>query len=108
MGLNKKDLTRLIGKLFTVIKPAGVNHIEFNLEPTDGYDMEYYMSVTYVVPNDSEFLRIVNMRNSDFIRNQWNQEIKKTIEDYFDVKIIISNSSIKSEFFYKNQKNIRI
>ena len=80
MSMNQKQLEKLIDKMINVIKPNGVSEMGFNLKPMETYKDEYYMMVTYVVPDGSEFLRGDNMRKSDFYRGQWNREIKNTIK----------------------------
>jgi hypothetical protein len=104
MRMRQEILDKLINKMIKHIKPNGVSELIYTLEPTDDTGEEYYMMVTYVVPDDSEFLPKFNMRNSDFNRKSWNTEITKTIKDYFDIRVIISNSSIQSESYYKRQK----
>jgi hypothetical protein len=103
MKPNQKQLEKLINKLVNVIKPNGVLDIEFYLEPID--DNEYYMNVTYVVPDGSEYLRANNMRNSDYVRVMWNRELSSTILNYFDVKVMISSSSIRSKSYNERLKH---
>lgn len=100
--MNQKQLEKMIGKMMNIIKPNHVSNMEFVLEPLD--DNEYYMRVTYIVPDGSEFLRRDNMRKSDSYRDQWNHEIRNTIKNYFDVKVIISSSSITSESYHERLK----
>jgi len=103
MNLNLEQLEKLIKKLTNVIKPKGVSDIEFELKLIDGN--EYYMSISYILPDDSEFLRSNNMRNSDMIRREWNNEMKKTIKNYFDVDVIITRSGISTESYYNRLKD---
>lgn len=105
MKMNQRQLEKMIGKMINVIKPNGVSFMEFKLDPLDIHGNEYYMDVEYVVPDDSEFLRSFNMRNSDMIRRQWNEEISKTISNYFDVEVIIGSSGVSSESYYKRLKD---
>ncbi len=102
--MNQKQLEKMIGKMMNVIKPNGVSDMDFNLQPLEIYENEYYMNVTYVVPDGSEFLRGDNMKKSDAYRSQWNHEIKNTIKNYFNVDVIINNSGIQSESYYNRQK----
>jgi hypothetical protein len=102
--MKQETLERLINKMIKHIKPNGVSELIYELRPADNTGDEYYMGVTYVVPDDSEYLRSSNMRNSDFNRKSWNTEITKTIKDYFDVRVIINDSSIQSESYYSRQK----
>jgi hypothetical protein len=103
MNLNLGQLEKLIKKLTNVIKPKGVSDIEFELESIDGN--EYYMSIGYILPDDSEFLRSKNMRNSDMIRREWNNEMKKAIKNYFDADVIITSSRISAESYYNRLKD---
>jgi hypothetical protein len=64
------------------------------------------MNITYIVPDDSEYLRSSNMRFSDNTRINWNYEIKKSIKGYFNVDVIINSTGIKSESYYNKQKEI--
>jgi hypothetical protein len=103
MNLNLEQLEKLIKKLTNVIKPKGVSDIEFELKLIDGN--KYYMGISYILPDDSEFLRSNNMRNSDMIRREWNNEMKKTIKNYFDVDVIITRSGISAESYYNRLKD---
>jgi len=102
MSMNQKQLEKMIGKMINIIKPNGVSGMEFNLEPID--DNEYYMNVTYVVPDGSEFLKRDNTNKTDVYRDQWNREIKNTIKNYFNVDVIINSSSITSESYHNRLK----
>ncbi len=96
-------LKKLISKLFQVTKPQGVTDIKFNLdpfgkEPTD----TYYMGITYIVPDDSPFLK----KNTVEDRMSWNEEIRKTIKGYFNTKIIINSTGICQQSYYNNNKHL--
>lgn len=106
MILTQIQLEKLISKLFSVIKPKGVIDIDFNVEPLEINDDEYYLSITYVVPDDSEFLRSHSTRDSDRYRLLWNKHLVNTIESYFNTKVFVINSSIISKSFYNRMKNI--
>lgn len=110
MDDNVQKYSKLIKRLLKVMKPNGVSEIEFTLEPLSIRDdeKEFYMSVTYVVPDDSEFLvRARDMRASimNDPRRQWSSELKKTIQDYFDIKVLINSSGIRSESYHNKLKN---
>lgn len=94
---------QLISKMIEVIKPNGVSNIRFNLQPLE--DNEFYMNITYIVPDDSEYLRSYNMRNSDDIRIRWNYEIKNSIKNYFNIRVIINSTSISSQSYYNEHGN---
>jgi hypothetical protein len=102
--MNQKQLEKMIGKMMNIIKPNGVSDMDFNLRPLETYENEYYMNVTYIVPDGSEFLKRDNMRKTDKYRDLWNHEIKNTIKNYFNVNVIISSSSINSESYHNRQK----
>jgi hypothetical protein len=105
MKMNQRQLEKMIGKMINVIKPNGVSFIEFKLDPLDIHGNEYYMDVEYVVPDDSEFLKINPFEVSKPSRYYWNNQIIKTIKTYFDVNVIINNSSIISESYYNRLKD---
>ena len=109
--MSEEKLTKLIKKMTNVIKPNGVLGITFRLEPLGIRDDEYYMNITYIVPDDSEYLRPHNkftaMRNSEgLIRIRWNNEITTAIKNYFNTDVIINSSNISSESYYNRQKEI--
>jgi len=104
MSMNQNQLEKLIDKMINVIKPNGVSDMGFNLKPMETYKDEYYMMVTYVVPDGSEFLKRDNMKKTDKYRDLWNHEIKNTIKNYFNVKVVISSSSIESESYHERLK----
>jgi hypothetical protein len=104
MGIPEKQLNHLIDKMINIIKPKGVLEIDYDLTPLEFTDNEYYMRITYVVPDDSEFLRSSNMRDSDNTRITWNREIKKSIKSYFDIDVIINSTGIQSKTYNNKQK----
>ena len=96
----QKNLEKMITKMVSVIKPNGVSHIEFEIDPID--KNEYYMSVKYVVPNDSPYLKMdTSPRTLNHIRGEWNSSLSKSIKNFFDTEVIINSSGISSESFYK-------
>jgi hypothetical protein len=103
--MNQKQLEKMIGKMMNIIKPNGVSNINFFLRPLETYKDEYYLSVTYVVPDGSEFLKRDNTNKTDVYRDQWNREIKNTIKNYFNVDVIINSSSITSESYHNRLKD---
>jgi hypothetical protein len=104
MKMSEERLTKLIKKMINVIKPNGVSHIEFRLEPIPIRDDEYYIILTYIVPDDSEYLAPSHMRSMHNIKYNWNYEIRKSIKDYFNTVVIVSLSNIASESYYNSQK----
>lgn len=100
--MSEEQLTNAIKKLTNVIKPNGVLGITFRLEPLGIRNDEYYMNITYIVPDDSE---LTSLRlDSDDIRIRWNYEIKTAIKNYFNTDVIINSSGISSESYYNKQR----
>ena len=103
MKMSQEKLTHLIKKMINVIKPIGVLEIDFRLEPMMIHDNGYYMNITYILPDDSPLMNSSN-NELNMKKMNWNTHIKKTIQNYFDVDVIINSTSFSSESFYK-QKN---
>ena len=100
--INLERDTKLIRRYLNISKPLGVSEIKFNLKPT-GDKREYYMDITYIVPEDSEFLqqdRPINPRQ-EYVnyRYFWGHHIQKDIYNFFGLKVIINNSGTRSEKF---------
>ena len=104
MKLSEEKLTKLIKKMINVIKPNGVSDISFRLEPLTIRDDEYYIHLTYIVPDDSEYLTPSHMRSMIDIQTNWNYEIKKSINDYFNTVVFVGSTNIASESYYNSQK----
>jgi hypothetical protein len=106
MGMKQETLEKLIDKMIKHVKPNGVSELIYTLEPTDDTGEEYYMMVTYVVPDDSKYLKVNPDTQAIPIRYryEWNREIQKTIKDYFGINVIINNSGTRSESEYKRRK----
>ena len=102
--MSKEQLTNAIKKLTNVIKPNGVLGVTFRLQPLGIRDDEYYMNITYIVPDDSKFLTLNPFSVDKDSRYYWNHQIKKTIKNYIGVDVIINSSSISSESYYNRQK----
>jgi hypothetical protein len=100
--MNLKTIEKLINKMMTVIKPNGVSKLYYKLKPIDDISQEYYMTVTYVIPNDSIILKSRNLIYQT--RTNWNLEIVKTIKNYFDIDVIINSSGIQSESYFNRLK----
>ena len=96
--MNEKQLRMALVKLMDIILPKEVIDIDYDIEPTDTKD-EYYMSVTYIVPDDSQYLRSHNMRQSDLFRMELNDELKRNIWAYLNVRVIINSTGIRSESY---------
>ena len=105
MKTSQENLETAIIKMLSVIKPTEVSFVDFDLTPID--EDEYYMSVKYVVPDDSPILKVkTSPRVYDDLRMKWNSSLSKSIKNFFDSKIMINSSGISSESFYK-QKNYK-
>ena len=106
MRMNPKQLEEMIDKLVNLnsSKPKGVDYIDCVLIPLGIRNDEYYLNITYVVPDDSEFLRLNPFSVGKDSRYYWNHEITKTIKNYIGVDVIINSSGISSESFYNKQK----
>lgn len=104
--MDEKTLTKLINKMIGVIKPKHVLDIKYTLEPMgDGDDDHYYMSINYIVPDDSPLLKMgKSLRSLNDIKMEWNHEIKKSIKNYFNVDVIINSTGMSSESYHNNQK----
>jgi hypothetical protein len=104
MKMSEEQLTNAIKKLTNVIKPNGVLGITFRLEPLGIRNDEYYMNITYIVPDDSPLLKMgKSPRSFNDIRMGWNNEIKTAIKNYFNTDVIINSSGISSESYYNRQ-----
>jgi hypothetical protein len=98
--INLERDTKLIRRYLNISKPNGVSDIEFDLEPT-GDKGEYYMEITYIVPEDSKFLHYKPKPNEEYFNHGyfWGYQIKKDIYNFFGLNVIINNSGIRSEKF---------
>lgn len=85
--------------MLSIIKPEGVSMIDFELDPIQ--QNEYYLSLIYVVPDDSPYMK-VNRKEDP--RHDWNRMILYSIRDYFNTRVIINSTNLTTESFYKQQK----
>jgi hypothetical protein len=90
--------SKLIRRYLNLSKPNGVSDIEFELEPT-GDKGEYYMNIEYIVPDDSELLKVNPFAIHKDSRYYWNSIITKDIYNFFGLKVIIGVSGIRNEKF---------
>lgn len=98
----------MIKKIVSIHKPEGVVDVEVEVEPSssDGKDF-YYLNLTYVVPSDSEHLKVRNFRDKFYSFDKiypWNRELKKTIEDFLNTNVIINSHAIRSTDFNLRKK----
>jgi hypothetical protein len=98
LEINKQDrnesIKKSIGVILSVVKPEGVLEIKFKLEPI--YDDEYYLTLKYIVPDDSPAL---NRKTVDNYRYRWTDPIRKTIQDYLGISVLINNIGISAKSF---------
>jgi hypothetical protein len=101
-----KNYTKIIRRYFEISKPNGVSKIEFDLRPT-GDDNEYYMGITYIVPEGSEYLQQDKPNNphETYVNHRYflNYHISKDLKNYFGLKVIINNSETRNEKFYNGK-----
>lgn len=98
--MSQEELERSMNKMVSVIKPKEVLEIDFDLVAID--KNEYYMSVEYVVSDDSPYLKMsTSPRMLENIKSEWNSLLNKNIKNFFNVKITINPSDIRSESWYK-------
>ena len=106
MKMSQEQIERAINKLINTIKPNEVLSVDIELHPFGLVGKyEYYLGITYIVPDDSEFLRSSNMRYSDNNRMKWNKEILDNLRNYLGIDVIISNSGVMSESYHQKMKN---
>ena len=102
--MSKEKTVQSVNKLVNALKPDGVVHIESEIDPVDIHGNEYYIRITYVVPDESEFLKRDNIRNTDYYRNVWNQDLTQYLKNYLGLNVILNSSGIQSESYYNRQK----
>ena len=102
MNINRD--TKLIRRYFDISKPEGVSKVEFEITPT-GDESEYYMDITYIVPEDSKYLQQDKPKNprQTYVNYRYflNYHITKDLKDYFGLKVYINNSGTRREEFIK-------
>ncbi len=98
LEINKQDrdesIKKSIGAILSVLKPKGVLEIKFKLEPIS--NDEYYLTLTYIVPDDSPAL---NRKTVDNYRYQWTDPIHKTIQDYLGISVFINQIGVSAKSF---------
>lgn len=105
--MSKEKIERSISKLISGIRPKDILSIDvevYHLGLGENFKYDHYLNITYVVPDDSEFLRRSNMRYSDFVKIKWNKEILDNIKNYLGIDIMINSSVIMSESYYKKNE----
>lgn len=97
--MSESTLKKNIERMLSVIKPEGVIMIDFELDRIA--DNEYYINLTYVVPDDSPYMKGSRKEEP---RYDWNKEIIFSIRDYFSTRVIVNSTSLITESYYKQQK----
>jgi hypothetical protein len=103
MSISLKNIERVLKRLMPILLPEEVVDIDFELEPyrSSTKNNEYYFGITYVLPDDSDYLKIDN----DPPYKKWNHQIRKTIENTLDIEIIINSTGFRSlSYHLKNKK----
>jgi len=105
--MSQEQIERAINKMIGIIKPTDVLSIDIKVLPIglDEVKFEYYLNITYIVPDDSEFLRSSNMRYSDYNKMKWNREILDNFRNYLGIYTLINSSVVMSESNYQKMKN---
>jgi hypothetical protein len=106
MKMSQEQIERAINKMINVIKLNDVLSVDIKVYHLDlGVKYDYYLNITYVVPDDSEFLRSSNMRYSDYNKMTWNKEILDNLKNYIGIDTLINSSVVMSESNYQKMKN---
>jgi len=107
MKMSQEQIESAINKMISIIKPNDVLSVDIELHPIglDEVKYEYYLNITYIVPDDSEFLRSSNMRYSDYNKMKWNREILDNFRNYLGIYTLINSSVVMSESNYQKMKN---
>ena len=105
--MSQEQIESAINKMISIIKPNDVLSVDIELHPIglDEVKYEYYLNITYIVPDDSEFLRSSNMRYSDYNKMKWNREILDNFRNYLGIYTLINSSVVMSESNYQKMKN---
>jgi len=103
----KKDLShntfiKILPNFIHSLLPDGVVDIEYDIKPLE--KDEYYLDVTFIVPDDSPLLfrknELLMMRE----RIDMREELKRKILGFFGKKVIIISTGIRAESFHKQHK----
>jgi hypothetical protein len=106
MKMSQEQIERAINKMINVIKLNDVLSVDIKVYHLGlGVKYDYYLNITYVVPDDSEFLRSSNMRYSDYNKMKWNKEILDNLKNYLGIDTLINSSVVVSESNYQKMKN---
>jgi hypothetical protein len=106
MKMSQEQIERAINKMINVIKLNDVLSVDIKVYHLAlGVKYDYYLNITYVVPDDSEFLRSSNMRYSDYNKMTWNKEILDNLRNYLGIDTLINSSVVVSESNYQKMKN---
>ena len=104
--MSQEQIERAINKMINVIKLNDVLSVDIKVYHLGlGVKYDYYLNITYVVPDDSEFLQSSNMRYSDYNKMTWNKEILDNLKNYMGIDTLINSSVVMSESNYQKMKD---
>jgi hypothetical protein len=101
-GLNDKTFVKILPKFIHTLLPDGVVDIEYDIEPIE--KDEYYLNVTFIVPDDSPLLIIKNELLMMRERIEMREELKRKILGFFGKRVIINSTGIRAESFHRQHK----
>lgn len=92
---NISNMKSLIKKIIDIQKPNGVYDVEVSVDPIS--DKEYYVSLVFLVSDDSEFLETYTegIFYNDSKLNEVKRNIVKTIENYLSIKVYINQFGVR-------------
>jgi hypothetical protein len=107
MKMSQEQIERAINKMINVIKINDILSVDIKVYHLGLGEVkyDYYLNITYVVPDGSEFLRSSNMRYSDYNKMKWNKEILDNLRNYLGIDTLINSSVVVSESNYQKMKN---
>lgn len=103
----KKDLShntfiKVLPNFIHSLLPDGVVDIEYDIEPIE--KDEYYLDVTFIVPDDSPLLFKRNETLMMRDRIEMREELKRKILGFFGKKVIINNTGVRAESYHRQHK----
>lgn len=101
-GLSNNTFIKVLPNFIHSLLPDGVVDIEYDIEPIE--NDEYYLDVTFVVPDDSPLLvrknELLMMRE----RIEMREELKRKILGFFGKRVIINNTGVRAESYHRQHK----
>jgi len=99
--IDKKRLTKLVNDIVNSSKPSEVVKIDTKLFHIS--KNEFYLDVTYVLPDDNGLMSIHNMHILENLKLGWNVAITKTLKGFLNIEVIINNTGVTSESYYNKK-----